>query len=151
MSHTTLSLAQRANATDQHLATRRREFGASLIEILISLFILAISGLGIASMQTRGIALLHACRLHEQAVLFAQDIAEQIAAAGSNSSGVDIVQWQRALSTVLPNGRGEVHADAQRVSVTIRWQPHVPSSSSATCAADANQTPIECVQWSLAL
>lgn len=151
MSHTTLSLARRANATDQRIATRHREFGVSLIEVLISLCILAIAGLGIANMQTRGIALLHASRMHEQAVLFAQDIAEQIAAAGVNGAAVDITQWQHTLSTTLPSGRGEVHADAQRVSVTIRWQPHVPSSFSATCAADANQSPIECVQWNLAL
>lgn len=151
MSQTTLSLAQRANATDRRLTTRRREFGVSLIEVLISLFILAISGLGIANIQTRGIALLHASRLHEQAVLFAQDIAEQMAAAGGNSTGVDIAQWQHALSIVLPQGRGEVHYGAHQVEVIVRWQPHVPSSDAATCAGDASQTSTECVQWSLAL
>lgn len=151
MYRTTLSLARRANATDQRRTTRRREFGVSLIEVLISLVILAISGLGIANMQTRGIALLHDSRMHEQALLFAQDIAEQIAAAGRNDASLNIAQWQHTLATVLPAGRGEVHYDTQRVSVTIRWQPHVPSSDSASCVADSNQTPVECVQWSTAL
>lgn len=151
MYRTTLSLARQANATNQRIAARRWEFGVSLIEVLISLVILAVSGLGIANMQTRGIALLHDGRLHEQATLFAQDIAEQIAAAGSNGAGVDITQWQNTLPSVLPDGRGEVHSDARRVEVTIRWRPHVPSSSAATCVADSNQTPIECVKWSVVL
>jgi len=151
MFHITRSRVRQVSATSHRITPHGRAAGISLIEVLISLCILAISGLGIASMQTRGIALLHASRMHEQAVLFAQDIAEQIAAAGVNGAAVDITQWQRTLSTALPSGRGEVRSDAQRVSVTIRWQPHVPSSSSATCSADANQSPIECVQWSLAL
>jgi len=52
--------------------------GFTLLEVLIALLVLSVGLLGLASLQTRGLATGHNAYLRSQAVLLAQDMAERI-------------------------------------------------------------------------
>ena len=52
--------------------------GFTLLEVLIALLVLSVGLLGLAGLQTRGLATGHNAYLRSQAVLLAQDMAERI-------------------------------------------------------------------------
>ena len=54
--------------------------GFTLLEVLIALLVLSVGLLGLASLQTRGLAAGHNAYLRSQAVLLARDMAERIRA-----------------------------------------------------------------------
>lgn len=112
-----------------------RNRGATLIEVMVALFVLALGLLGYAGMQTQGIMLGRQAYSHSQAIFAAQDIVERIRANSANTSlyamafgsstsagtncessvcsptqvaAWDLTQWTTMLSTILPAGEGEI-------------------------------------------
>jgi len=57
---------------------KKQNAGFTLLEVLIALLILSVGLLGLASLQTRGLAMGHNAYLRGQAVLLARDMAERI-------------------------------------------------------------------------
>jgi len=112
----------------------RRQNGASLIEVMVALLVLAIGMLGFAGMQTRGIQAGRQAFLHSQAAFLAEDMVERIRAnaaqkvayamlpsdAGVNNHcdtticspanlrGWDQYMWQQRVGRTLPGGKGSI-------------------------------------------
>lgn len=119
--------------------TTRRQQGASLIEVLVSMTILAVGILGINAMQTATLKSNQNSYMRTQAVYLAQDIVERMrsngqgvaagnynnpapvltaacqTAAGCTAAQMaahDVAQWQAAVAAALPSGAGVVCLDA---------------------------------------
>lgn len=117
------------------MITHSKQAGASLLEVMIALFVLAIGLLGFAGLQTEGITMGRQAYMHSQATFLAQDIVERILAnrgqanayatnigdvvvagtncATANCSPSQQATWDRAawltnVANALPGGLGAV-------------------------------------------
>lgn len=113
--------------------------GFSLVELLVTVLILAIGLLGLAGLQARGLRDNKGALMRSQAVQCAQDILDRMRAnraaalAGSYNldlgddppgSGVpfdDLTQWKTNLAALLPYGDGSITVDSSSVTVVIDW------------------------------
>jgi type IV pilus assembly protein PilV len=141
------------------------EKGFTLIEVMVSLLLLAIGVLGAAAMQLYSLKSNQVAGVHSQAVYLANSIAEAmranmsvaktgvyvraiddpIPAVGTSISSVDLNVWLNTLRTELPSGTGSISAaDASnRVTITVRWDESRltrKDASVAEKAADQAQT-----------
>ena len=109
-------------------ASKRRGFasqrqGFSLLEVIVTLVLVAIGLLGVAGMQLAAIRLADAADIRSKGSTFIDGIAERIqtnpnnAAAyavsltGSVSSGAaaaDVTAWKASIAQALPNGQGSI-------------------------------------------
>ena len=117
----------------------RQQQGATLIEVLVSLLILAIGLLGMSGLQTVSLRNTNSAYLRTQASLNSNDVVERVRAnlqgveAGSYNgvagavtaacntvagctpaqlAANDIAEWKAALAADLPSGAGTVCADS---------------------------------------
>ena len=66
------------NATYTQNATRRNQQGVSLIEVLVTVLIIAIGGLGVASLQLAGLKYSSGSYGRTQAIILADDMANRL-------------------------------------------------------------------------
>ena len=102
-----------------------RVFGAgfSLLEVLITMVVVALGLLGVAGMQVSSIKLADAADVRSRGVVFVNDIAERIlsnpnnadayvvglnGAVTSGSASADVTAWKAALALRLPLGKGSI-------------------------------------------
>jgi type IV pilus assembly protein PilV len=125
-----------------------KESGATLIEVAITVLILATSLLAMAALQTRSLQYNQSAFMRSQANIYAYDIIDRIrinrGAAGTNAvkynvdfdgtpsgGGVittDITEWRANLARVLPDGKGKIECKNPAAGtttyvceVTIKW------------------------------
>lgn len=113
----------------------KAQHGFSMIEVLITVLILAIGLLGLAGLQSTGIRSNHSAYLRSQATILAYDIADRMRANRSaalvgayttaGSSGIpaqDIIAWKNNLAAMLPEGDGIISRTAgNRFTITVQW------------------------------
>lgn len=116
----------------------RKERGFSLLEVMISVFVLAIGLLGLAGLQLTSMQNGHSAFLRSQATLAAysiiddmranlgnkDDYAINLAATASGTGGLaqdDINDWLADLAGELPAGDGSVAVNGNRVTVAVQW------------------------------
>ena len=116
----------------------RKERGFSLLEVMISVFVLAIGLLGLAGLQLTSMQNGHSAFLRSQATLAAysiiddmranlgnkDDYAINLAATASGTGGLaqdDINDWLADLAAELPAGDGSVAVNGNRVTVAVQW------------------------------
>lgn len=114
--------------------------GATLIEVLVALFVLSVGLLGVAAMQQVGLRSSHTAHVRSQATALAYDIADRMRAnrvaalaggyntpytdaliPGNNCLGTtpadraacDLTQWKAALRLALPGGEGRIQLEPQ--------------------------------------
>lgn len=132
-------------------ARRHRQKGFTLIEVLITVVILAIGLLGLAGLQLNGLRFTHSAYQRSQATILTNDILDRMrvnrlvaetgaydiafgatpAAANCTGSGVscspgslasaDLGEWKQAIAAVLPAGDGAVERSGTSFVITIRW------------------------------
>ncbi len=120
-----------------------KEAGATLIEVLIAMVVLAIGLIGLAGLQATSIQSNHSAYYRSQATLLASDLADRMRAnrtealtnayltnfptssANNNVSGTaaekDIAEWLNRLAVTLPDGTGKVEKDNALITISIRW------------------------------
>ena len=115
-----------------------RQTGVSLLEVLISLLVLAIGVLGIVALQTKSLALVQEAYWRGQAVGLAYDLGDRLRASssqlsdyaivmdngapqGSGLGSKDLTGWLDDLGAILPNGDGSVAIDGDQVTITVQW------------------------------
>ena len=146
--------------------------GAGLIEILISLLVIATGILGLTGLQANSLASNRTAYYRTQATILAYDIidkqrANKAEALGNNYviglndtaatttcstscttadiAAMDLTQWQNSLSTELPNGSGSIAAIAEvtgAYEVTVQWALENQTADSIT-NGNVNQVVIE--------
>jgi type IV pilus assembly protein PilV len=118
---------------------KKRSAGFSLIEVLISLVILAVGLLGIAGLQAFGLKNNHSSYMRTQATfqiaaIFdrmranrtqalnnAYDIALGASPSGSQLADQDLIAWKNELAVMFPSGDGAVACNAGVCTVTVQW------------------------------
>ncbi len=120
----------------------RQQKGLSLIEVLISVFILAVGLLGLAAMQLQSLKYTQGSQWRSQANFLAYDIVERIRAnrpsvadyviavddeaptSRDTMAKNDLFLWLDQLETTIPDGDGSVAWDnvSRRLTVVITAQ-----------------------------
>ncbi|WP_221796026.1 type IV pilus modification protein PilV [Oceanobacter mangrovi] len=128
---------------DRKKFCRISQYGFSLIEVLISMFIFAVGILGALSMQSLALNTNSNAMQRSIANILAYDMFERMIAnrdsvidgsynlslsalsdvsSGSNLASQDIVDWLGSINEWLPGGKGGVECDSSAVcSLTIQW------------------------------
>jgi len=117
--------------------------GATLIEVLIAIIVLAIGLLGLALLQITSVQSNHSAYYRSQVTILASDLADRMranrtAALGSayvfdfptsssshSVSGTqaqkDKAEWLNALALTLPEGTGKVEKTGALVTISVQW------------------------------
>lgn len=120
-----------------------KEAGATLIEVLVAMVVLAIGLLGLAGLQATSIQSNHSAYYRSQATLLAGDLGDRMRAnraqatngdysidfpTSSSSHSVsgtqaqkDTAEWLNRLALTLPEGTGKVERNDTLVTISIRW------------------------------
>ena len=118
----------------------KTQAGFTLLEVLISIFILGVGLLGLAGLQITGLKSGHSAQLRTEAIVHVYDMIERMRinkvvaqaggydialgnAAPATSSVVDTDRdaWKTALALTLPSGDGAIATNADVTTITIQW------------------------------
>lgn len=117
----------------------RRQGGFSMIEVLVTVLILAIGLLGLAGLQSTSLRSNHSAYLRSQATVLAYDIVDRLRAnrtealngnydialeetlTGTSIVATDIIAWKDNLATTLPEGDGAIDRDGTAFTITVQW------------------------------
>lgn len=145
-----------------NIASKKIQSGASLIEVMIALLILAVGLLGFAAMQTEGLVAGRKAYLASQAQMLAEDMAERIRANSPDLAGVvayamteadsgtdnscdttacstanmrqwDQYKWKLRLASQLPSGNGDV-------TVNVGANPYATVTITVSYATDRDSS-----------
>ncbi|MFD1217983.1 type IV pilus modification protein PilV [Microbulbifer celer] len=127
----------------------KKQQGATLIEVLISVLVLAVGLLGVAATQTLSLKNGNGANQRYMAALAAQEIVERMRAnpAGlaqggydgtvdgketakscatacnvSDLASMDLYEWDQLLQTNLPASTGTIARNGDEVTVTVAWK-----------------------------
>lgn len=139
----------------------RKETGATLIEVLVAMVVLAIGLLGLAGLQATSIQSNHSAYYRSQATLLAGDLADRMRAnrtealtdaylidfptsstensVSGTSAQKDVAEWLNQLALTLPDGTGKVEKNGTLVTISIRWN----DTRGQIKASDDNNTHTE--------
>ena len=125
--------------------------GFTLIEVMISVFVLAVGLLGLAGLQMAGLKSNHSAQLRTQAIVQTYDIIDRMRinkivakaggydiAMGAASAGTAAIKdrdrdtWKAALLADLPNGDGSIVTAADVVTVSVQWDDSRGFNGSST-------------------
>ena len=114
--------------------------GFSMVEVLVTVIVLAIGLLGLAGLQAYGLQNNHGAYVRSQASLLSYDIVDSmranrnaalqgnydvdfgVAPGGADQAALDVGQWVNDLARTLPGGEGEIRVNANGVAtVSVRW------------------------------
>lgn|SRR5690554_3670798 len=137
------------------------EAGFGMIEVLVSLLVLAIGLLGLASLQTTGLAQTSEVRNRSQAILLADDLLERIrsnrenidsyvvaegnlptcaadfAIANDGVAANDLSEWKNSLACLLPAGNGSVQVASRVVTVQVVWEDNTGGGNDGSLTMEA--------------
>ena len=110
-----------------------------MIEVLVTVLILAIGLLGLAGLQSTSLRSNHSAMLRSQATVLAYDIADRLRAnrpealtgnsdidleetrTGTSMVATDIIAWKGNLAAMLPLGDGAIERDGTSFTITVQW------------------------------
>jgi type IV pilus assembly protein PilV len=127
-----------------------KQSGSTLIEVLITVLVLSIGLLGMATLQFDAVKLNHDAFLRSQAVNLAYDMSDRIrsnrSAAGNGdydaqpapagtdaTAAADITAWQANLAAALPTGTGTITRKSEEFTVQVCWDESRGGGAPATC------------------
>jgi len=117
-----------------------RQTGFTLLEVMISIFILGVGLLGLAGLQVTGLKSNHSAQLRTEAIVHVYDIIERmrINKVVAQTGGYDIAigtsapvtssivdtdrdTWKTAIALALPSGDGAIATDTGVTTITVQW------------------------------
>ena len=149
--------------------------GDTMIEVLVTVLILAVGVLGVAAMQVTTYQNLNVSHSASIAAIVAEDFSERMRANGTEAladtynhsadpgaaytdcnanvcstsqlAGYDIGTWWEALGANLPSGRGQVarNAGTNTFTLTVRWDEDRSGSTGTNCPR-LSAADFECYQ-----
>lgn len=129
----------------------RTQRGFTLIEVLVTVIILAIGLLGLAGLQLSGMRYTHSAYQRSQATILCNDVIDRmrvnrlVAATGAyniaigaapanvscigtgancdpdNLAKADLSEWKQSLAAILPLGDGAIAQNGASFTITIQW------------------------------
>ncbi|MCZ6471072.1 MAG: type IV pilus modification protein PilV [Gammaproteobacteria bacterium] len=153
--------------------------GDTLVEVLITVLILAVGVLGVAGMQVTTLQNLNSSYSASVAGIIAEDLSERMRAnptaalAGTyvhsaapvtypdcvanvcnlgDLATYDVGSWWAALTAVLPSATGQVtrNAGTNTFVVTVRWDEDRNGSSGTSCPV-LSAADLECYQFNITI
>ncbi|HFB66202.1 MAG TPA: type IV pilus modification protein PilV [Aeromonadales bacterium] len=129
--------------------------GFSLLEVLISMVIIAVGLLGIAGLQIAGINNNHSAYVRSQATVLANDIIDRMRAnrisaengnydltiaeskpSGTSLEDIDRKQWLDNIANILPEGDASIATSSGGgntiITITIQWNDSRGANGSTT-------------------
>jgi type IV pilus assembly protein PilV len=129
---------------------QKKQNGATLLEMMISLFVMGVGMMGVLGMQTQSMRFNHQAYSYSQAVFLAQDVLESIranhVAAASYQLGLDqniivtvdcglpksncsesqlknwdLANWRDKIAKRLPGGKGAIDVVDSSYTITIEF------------------------------
>jgi type IV pilus assembly protein PilV len=130
---------------------KRHAAGFTLIEVLVTVVVLAVGLLGLAALQAVALKNNRTALYHSYATFYAYDIVDAMRAnragaiaagynfdfdtdaVGGTVAGDDMVAWKAALQQNLPDGKGKVTVDLQgNALIEVRWNEGVEADQTLT-------------------
>lgn len=119
----------------------RRQKGVGLIEVLVTVLLLATALLVLAALQVRSLQYNQSSYMRSQANILAYDIIDRMRLnptaartnayniafnagkpAGASAANIDLREWLTNLENVLPGGEGRVVCNGANIcTISIRW------------------------------
>ena len=158
---------------------RRQQRGDTMIEVLVTILILAVGVLGVAAMQVTTLKNLNSSHSASIAAMLAEDFGERMRAnntaaldnsyvhsaaptnvtncVASTCSPTDLAiydmnTWWQALSANLPSGSAEVTRDvgSDTFVITVRWDEDRSGSQGVNCPVETD-ADLDCYQLNVTL
>jgi type IV pilus assembly protein PilV len=132
-------IVERATAPNSR---KKKQSGASMIELLVSLLIFSFGMLGLAGLQVRSLSMSQSSLYRSQATALTDDILDRMRADRDNalagqwttaltnaSSSIattplaksDMKDWKATVEALLPDGKASVAVGSGTVTVTLQW------------------------------
>jgi type IV pilus assembly protein PilV len=109
----------------QSIQRARHQRGLTLIEILVTLLVLAVGLMGLAALQGFSLQAGQISYLRTQATNFAYEVADHARAnrsvVGASGSIPNEDFWNDRVAELLPGGAVVVNANAAGITVTVSW------------------------------
>jgi Prokaryotic N-terminal methylation motif len=125
-------------AAAQHAVKKSR--GDTLIEVLVTFFIISVGVLGASSMQIAALQNLNGSSYRDQAVIITENLAESMRAMGPTNDPNDyaalIASYQLEAATLPSGGLDAVVLDPLnpgRYTITVRWDEDRNDSRGINC------------------
>ncbi len=99
-----------------------RPGGFTLIEVLVSVLILAIGLLGLAGLQLAGLQNNQSALLRSQATMIAYDIGDKLRATPEGDLATLVSDWNDDMTSQLPEGEGDVVRNGTVYTITVNWR-----------------------------
>ncbi len=99
---------------------RRAEEGFTLIEVLVSLLVLLIGLLGVASMQYLSLQQVNNSNLRSQVNLHVQELVEQVRSNDDSLPGT-VDQWEAEMQRNVPGADLDVQIVGGVLTVSVSW------------------------------
>lgn len=130
-----------------------KQRGVGLIEVLVTVLIMATALLSLSALQMRSLQFNHSAYLRSQANILAYDIIDRIrinrknvsqyslayaaaAPTGTSLSALDLREWRTTLQTIMPDGLGQVECNVAGIcTISIRWTEQNQSGSDDEASA----------------
>lgn len=117
---------------------RVKQTGFSLIEVMITMLVMAIGLLGLAALQLKSVQFSQASLQQSMAAMQAADMTERLwsnlcVLSDTAATEALIEQWEAAHSRAMPGWEGRVtRHDATNYTVQVSWQdPKAPANREA--------------------
>ena len=174
-----IKTTQSRTSTISAMPTARRQRGDTMIEVLVTIIIIAVGVLGTAALQVTTLKNLNSSHSASTAAIGAEDFSERMlanpiatladnyvhtSAPGSYPDCVanactpaqlatfDMGTWWADLAGVLPAGRGQVtrNAGTNTFVLTVRWDEDRSGSTGTNCPPQSD-TDLECFRLNVTI
>jgi type IV pilus assembly protein PilV len=136
--------------------------GFSLLEVLVTMVIIAVGLMGFAAMMTHSMKNNRVAMQRSITTLYAYDIIDCMRAnrtavpggytiafggtpSGSTVATGDLTLWKNALASLLPSGDGQITILGNTVTVQISWTERLNASDNTDCPPGSSIPP--CHTW----
>lgn len=136
--------------TQIFIPPRKPQSGFTLLEVLITMVVMALGLLGYAGLQMASLKNSASAYQRSQATILAYDMIDRMRAnkaqavggaysivmgaspGGSGVAGADLIDWKTLVQNALPGGDAQITVDAAgNVLITIQWADKRDRSASA--------------------
>lgn len=154
---------------------RRRQRGDTMIEVLVTIIVIAVGVLGAAALQVTTLKNLSSSHSATVAALVAEDMTERIRAnpvgaanyvhsarpvnppnctsqdcTPAELAAYDIGSWWNQMTALLPSASGTVTNNAGTFTVTVRWDEDRSGSTGTNCPPESADD-LECYQFNVTM